>query len=335
MIGFLVILTTFFVLDVLRRQNEPENQPSEIGISSGNEQLWSLKAPLPSPRAQLAVVPYQDKLLTFGGLSEAGTTGVVEQYDIPTDQWKTLAEKPVKVAGIQGVVIDDRVYIPGGKLIDGSTTDALEIYSITDNTWTQGANLPITVSDYGLAALDGKVYLMGGWDGEKTLNSVFEYDPEADLWVPGVPMLTARSQFGAVTINGKIFVFGGYDGKSALALTEVFAPGEDGSSGAWKSAAPMPHSSYGMGATSLLDIAYLVGGDDLSKKDFPILVFYTSSEEWQSIELPKDYHLGSTMGVTSQGQYLYMVGGIKDDTLLENLYSYKALITTSLPLIIK
>ncbi|MCC7129104.1 MAG: hypothetical protein B6D39_06735 [Anaerolineae bacterium UTCFX2] len=317
------------------QKNLPESQPTESKSISANQELWSVKASLLTPRTQFAVVPYKDKLITIAGLSKAGASGVTEQYDIQTNQWVALAEKPVKVSGVQGVVIEDRVYIPGGKLDDGTLTDVLEIYDILSNSWIQGAQLPLAISDYGLAAIGGEVFLLGGWDGNEVVKSVYAYDPASDRWQPRAPMSVARSQFGVVPINGKIYVFGGYDGKDTLDTTEVCTPGLAGKPDAWNSGAAMPEGDFGMGATSLLDIAYIVGGANHSNKTFPILVFYTNTGEWQSIELPPDFELGAGMGVTSQGQYLYLMGGSQGDTILRNFYVYKALITTSLPLIIK
>lgn len=334
-LGLLVIVLVVVLQGNKKQSSALESPPSETENPNATQQLWNIKADLPTPRAQFAAVSYKDKLITLAGMSQAGATGVVEQYDIQSNQWTTLAGKPVKVSGIQGVVIDDRVFIPGGYLSDGSLTDILEIYDVSENSWSRGAGLPIPISDYGLAAVDGKLFLLGGWDGKKVLDTVYEYDPDTDRWSPQTPMQAARSQFGAVSVNGKIYVFGGFDGKKALDATEVFTPGQDGSPGIWASGAAMPEGDYGMGATSLLDIVYIVGGVNHSTKTFPILVYYTDTEEWQSIELPQGFHLGAGMGVASQGQYLYIMGGKQGETILGEFYAYRALLTTSLPLIIK
>jgi len=324
-----------FMISNRSQRTETESQPPENTIVSANQALWSVETSMLTPRTQLAVVPYKDKLIAVAGLSEAGASGATELYDLQTHQWAALAEKPVKVSGVQGVVIEDRVYVPGGKLSDGMPTDVLEIYNIEVNSWTQGAKLPVAISDYALAAIDGKAFLLGGWDGNEVLKSVYEYDPALDRWQPHASMGMARSQFGAVAINGIIYVFGGTDGKNALDSSEAFFPGLAEKSAVQGSGGVMPEGDFGMGATSLLDIAYIIGGANHSKKTFPILVFYTNTGEWQSIELPPDFELGAGMGVTSQGQYLYMMGGNQGDTILKNFYAYKALITTSLPLIIK
>ena len=102
----------------------------------------------------------------------------------------------------------------------------------------------------------GKLYLFGGWDGQKFLASVYEYDPSLDKWLERTPMPTARGLEGATEAEGSIYVIGGYDGKAVLAVNEIYLPEHN----TWSKGVPLPVGRYAMGVASIADIIHIIGG---------------------------------------------------------------------------
>jgi len=162
---------------------------------------------MPTARSGLAVAVYENQIYAIGGETPKGVTGVVERYDIETDTWDTLPSKPVPVTDIQAAVIGGKIYVPGGKLSSGSPTNIMEIYEPSKNLWKEGPSLPIPTCGYGLVAFEGKLFLFGGWDGQKYLNTVFEYNIDQDKWLERKSMLTGRAYLGATIAGGRIYVY--------------------------------------------------------------------------------------------------------------------------------
>jgi N-acetylneuraminic acid mutarotase len=71
-------------------------------------------APLPTPRGGCAYGIVQGQFICAGGESGVAALHVADSYDPNTDQWTALPDLPAARAGIQGVAIGERLYIPGG-----------------------------------------------------------------------------------------------------------------------------------------------------------------------------------------------------------------------------
>jgi N-acetylneuraminic acid mutarotase len=214
-------------------------------------------------------------------------------------------------------------------------TDVLEIFDPLDNTWTRGARLPKATSAFALTAYEGKIYLFGGWDGTSYLNSVYEYDPALDAWSVKPSMPTPRAYLRAAVAGGKIYVLGGYDGKKALSVNETYQPNLVGSQGdPWSYAKPLPEGLYAMGANSLVDIIYVIGGKGDTPREFPALAFFYETEEWRSLE-DSSVDPGSYIGLASIGTKLYVFGGEVAGLPSLNNQVYSAIYAISFPIIIK
>jgi N-acetylneuraminic acid mutarotase len=70
----------------------------------------------------------------------------------------------------------------------------------------------------------GRIYAIGGDNGNNSLNTVEEYDPQQDSWTVKSPMPTSRMGLGANSVNGRIYAIGGYDGLTFLGTVEEYNP---------------------------------------------------------------------------------------------------------------
>ncbi|MCA9972931.1 MAG: hypothetical protein KC425_22090, partial [Anaerolineales bacterium] len=105
------------------------------GASRDIGTAWETMAPLPSARVFSAVVAdASGYVYAIGGTSDAGAltpTDTVFRYDTATNTWATMAAMPAALDSIDGIVIKDKIYIPGGDL-DNNTY----VYDIATDSWS-------------------------------------------------------------------------------------------------------------------------------------------------------------------------------------------------------
>ena len=296
---------------------------------------WQTVSPMPTARYGFALANYDYKIYAISGQAEAGITGVVERYDTVSDQWESMASKPLPVRDISAAVVGGKIFVPGGKSSDGVVYKNLEIYDPGTDSWTAGKELPKAVSAYAWIAYEGKLYLFGGWDGEKYVADAYEYLPEEDQWNKLAPLPEPRGFSGAAVSGGKIYVIGGYSGTKILATNTVYSPDKTSSADSpWSEAAPLPKGRYAMGVSNLVDTIYTIGGITENGSQNGPLQFTPQSAAWQPFETPPN-EVGSDLGFVSIGNYLYAIGGQEDGILLDQNQSYQALYRVVLPLQIK
>lgn len=148
-------------------------------------------------------------------------------------------------------------------------------------------------------------------------------------------MATARAFCQAAVAGGKIYVLGGQAGDIPLDVNEVYTPARDNAEGIspWERGFPIPDPRQGMQVTTIADTIYLLGGTSQTNSSYG-LIYIPQSDTWQSLEAsPKS--LGASFGMISIGPLLYIIGGEVDAVLSDQNLAYQALITLSIPIIIK
>ncbi len=305
-------------------------QPQTTPTERRQAPRWANCAPLPEPRSRLALVSDETRLYAIGGETATGVTDQVAIYDPRSNGWLPGARKPTPVSNISGVLLDNRIYVPGGTTVTGGTTNVLEIYDPQADAWEARAPLPVGVAAYGLAVLDGKMYLFGGWDGANYRAETYVYDPILDHWALVTPMTTPRAFLGAGALEGVIYVVGGYDGERELDTVAVYDPaGEGTAAGPWTERARLSQGRGGLGLTVMGSRLYVVGGGWTEALAFNEQ-YDTLTGAWSRIETPL---VGAwrNLGLAAHGQKLYAVGGWSGSYLALN-EEYLALIRQLLPL---
>jgi DNA-binding CsgD family transcriptional regulator/N-acetylneuraminic acid mutarotase len=327
----LILAATIYYQFIVQRAMLPGND----AISS-TPPRWQALAPMPTARYGLAAASYGDYVFAIGGHTAEGVTAAVEYYDFQNKTWKSAAAKPTPVYEINAAVIGGKIYVPGGRLASGEVTDVLEIYDPVSDQWQQGAKLPTPLSAYALAAFEGKLYLFGGWDGKQAMRTVFKYDPQQDAWQEKPPMSIARAYSGAAVVGRKIYVLGGYDGQKALDISQLYLPDqeENNASFVWQAAPKMPEKIYAMGATSIADIVYVVGGLSEGERRYPALTYFDQTGEWREIESPPA-DIEAWMGIAARATNLIVLGGRGQSQILPDASLYQAIYTVSFPIVVK
>jgi hypothetical protein len=226
---------------------------------------WEIMAPLPSGRVFNAVVADDNGYVyVIGGTSDGGAstpTTTNYRYNTATNDWDTMAPLPVALDSIYGVVIDNRIYIPGA-----AGTATTYVYDIAADSWsTLPANNGYSArSQYSALAIGTDLYVLGGIVAAANASTpeVWILDTISGDWSAGVSMQRTRTSFAAGVVNGEIYAAGGvaFPGFSPDMTTEYF----DGA--AWSFVAGVPtdgglYTRWSYNATSVgSDGLWLAGG---------------------------------------------------------------------------
>jgi DNA-binding CsgD family transcriptional regulator/N-acetylneuraminic acid mutarotase len=297
---------------------------------------WKKMASMPTPRSNSAVTAYANQIYVIGGMNTQGALGSTDRYNPQVDDWTSLASKPVPVYNASAAVINGLIYVPGGSLTLDNTqlTNILEIYDTDTGLWSTGASLPVPLSEYGIVAYEGILYVFGGWDGKAERNTVYAYDPPLDAWEARASMPTARAFCGVAEAAGKIYVIGGVNAGQPVGANENYTPSKDNrGSNPWSSGFPLPEDRSGVQAATIADTIYVFGGD-AGHTNRVGLIYFPQNDSWQSLEA-SPISLGDGFGLTSIGTNLFFEGGKIGTLFSDQNLSYQAIITFSIPIIIK
>lgn len=334
-LSLLIATLIFFIaVGVVWAVRERQLSPAPVETAGVSEVKWVELAPMTTPRSGLALVAYEDQLIALAGLTEQGVSGDVERYDPVTDRWKEGRSKPTPVTDVSAVVIDGKIYVPGGQITAGEVTAVCEVYDPALDEWSTCPNLPEPRSDYGLVNFDGSIYLFGGWDGRRVIDQVYRYRPGEEIWEELPHMPTARRDLGAAAAGRRILVIGGEDEAGLLPSNEIFLPDQsDNPQAAWSIGPPLPEAISGMGVTSVADIVYIVGGEGPQILKYPVMSF-DDNRMWRVV----DDFLGEipvSPGLASLGKYIYLVGGMNEGKISGRTSRYQVIFTVSFPIIIQ
>src|ERR1700733_10487158 len=120
--------------------------------------IWTIKAPLPAVRGEVAAVALNDKLHALGG-SVNGTAGPYhDEYDPATDTWRARAPLPEGRDHLGVAIGNGKIYAFGGfvgSVHKGAGTGAFE-YDPQADSWRVLAPMKGARGSGGAAPRDGK-----------------------------------------------------------------------------------------------------------------------------------------------------------------------------------
>ena len=208
---------------------------------------WTMKAPLPAIRAEVAAVALDGKLHAIGGAVN-GTAGPYhDEYDPATNTWRARAPLPEGRDHLGVAVAGGKIYAFGGfvgSVHKGAGTGAFEYDPGTD-AWRVLAPMKAPRASVGAATVDGKIHVIGGRGLDGVVVATHEvYDPKSGQWSEAAPLPTARDHMVIIAVDGKIHAIGGrFKGPvDRTGLHEVYDPATD----KWTSAAPLPTPRSGL-----------------------------------------------------------------------------------------
>jgi hypothetical protein len=133
---------------------------------------WELLRPagtaVPPRRTGHASVTYRDRIFVFGGTDGQYHYNDTWCYDVTTNSWEELScigYIPVPREGHATCLVDDVMYIFGGRGVDGKDLGDLASFKISNQRWYMFANMgpsPSGRSGHALTAYQNKVVVLGG-----------------------------------------------------------------------------------------------------------------------------------------------------------------------------
>jgi DNA-binding CsgD family transcriptional regulator len=280
------VLLLVVLIAILTRTLFPTPTPPTIATADIAER-WKELSPMPEARQGMAAVAFDGNIYTLAGKGPDGVSGSVFRYLPEEDRWETLNEKPTPVKDVEGVVIGEKIYVPGGETADGKPINILEIYDPRQDTWETGAPLPQALSAYALADFEGKMYLFGGWDGNRALRDVWVYDPEADAWRQGTQMNQAKIHIDAVSLSDRIVVVGGINGEDPVNNAKYYYPSREGDTGSpWESFVDIPRDEIKWKLAAISDSLYIVG----IREDYPLILLQLKGTNWEEVPINLSFY---------------------------------------------
>src|SRR6266581_7747526 len=236
-----------------------------------NTNSWSTGTAAPMPaRADAASgdTTHGGFLYVIGGGNSGVPLSDLQRYDPVLDAWTTLSPMNTARAGAAAAVIDDGIFVIGGRQSTGGPCSGgpylttVEKYDIDTDTWSPVAQLPTPRSDLAAVARGGKIFVFGGCTGPASAPIVTDevdmYDPQTNTWTTTGLMLmpTKRASLVAGHSGDNLYAIGGTDGVLASKANEVY----DVAHNTWSNNTPMTAGRQEAGVNSHAGRIYVVGG---------------------------------------------------------------------------
>lgn len=241
----------------------PPTKPAAAAATSPSIGAWTTRAPVPTPRSEVAAALVGGKIYVLAGIVAAGAA-TNEEYDPAADRWQRRRDVPLP-RGSNGrdhpaaAEVGGKLYLVGGFGADGRPLDSLLEYDPISDSWRELIPMPTARGALGAAAIDGKLYAVGGVTTRGDTGAIELFDPSAGRWQPLRPMATPRDHLGVAALGGKLYVAGGRLGNMArnVDVLEEYDPVRD----AWTTRRPMPTARSGVAAAAAGGKLYVFGGE--------------------------------------------------------------------------
>ncbi|KAI0756782.1 hypothetical protein C8Q80DRAFT_1224263 [Daedaleopsis nitida] len=128
----------------------------------------SKPSPKPARRTGHTCVAYRNELIVFGGTDGRYHYNDTWAFDFSSKTWSELSCTgyiPCQREGHAAALVDDIMYVFGGRGVDGGNIGELGAFKITTRRWFMFQKMgpePSPRSGHGMAAVGSKVYVLGG-----------------------------------------------------------------------------------------------------------------------------------------------------------------------------
>lgn len=204
------------------------------------EDKWEIGPQIPAERRRggAGVVLQGDKLYIAAGIQNGHIDGWVnwlDVYDFSTGQWQQLADAPRARDHYQAAIIDDKIYLAGGRRTSQITKQVfslvvlpVDIYDIKTNTWKTlpaSQNIPTGRAGTSTLVVNKDLIVLGGESAKpgKAHNQVEALNTHTHEWRSLPPMVEGRHGTGAILYKDAIWTCcgsGNRGGRPELKTTE-------------------------------------------------------------------------------------------------------------------
>lgn len=296
---------------------------------------WVNLTSLPSPRQEHSTVALNSSTIAIvGGVVSSTedfygpaitTTDLVQLYDIPSDQWRTVAPTPYRVNHPNVAVVDGKIYLLGGLIesppekggtINWVASPACAVYDPAIDAWTSIVSMP-PGTERGSAITDvygDLIYLAGGMTVLKdtyqdAVNTATAFNTSSGTWLrlpPHAAVLPEGRQHGTgAVIEDTFYVVGGRVWSQLDVRGTVFSLDLTNLTSGWQtSPASMPVPRGGLSGDTVGSKLYTFGREGNPNSASGVFnqseAYDVKTQQWT--ELP-------AMAVPRHGTHAAAVGG--------------------------
>ncbi|MEZ4905319.1 MAG: kelch repeat-containing protein [Spirosomataceae bacterium] len=198
----------------------------DIYIFNLQKNEWRKGAAIPQNRQRGAAgaFVYKNNIYLVCGIQDGHWDGHVawlDKYNPQTNTWEKLPDAPHVRDHVQAVVIDDKIYVAGGRRstarinqVLNLTEPAVDVFDFKTNQWTtlpESQNLPTLRAGASSVVLGKKMVVIGGESGTQipAHSEAEALDTKTLTWQKLPPLKQGRHGTGATVYKGKIVTVAG------------------------------------------------------------------------------------------------------------------------------
>ncbi|MDP8225168.1 MAG: kelch repeat-containing protein [Candidatus Lernaella stagnicola] len=239
---------------------------------------WQLlEGVLPVAFQDHAVVSDGEWIYVLSNYLAPGVSGDFVRFNLAGDfEVLTPLEPAVHVS--DGVYLWNKLVFLGGIDEYGDVTDAMNVWDIAAGEWIEQYRLPAPTTWAATVVLDQELYVLGGFDGQKTKDTVWVFNPVNATWRRAASLLEPRQRPLAGVVQGKIIVAGGSN-SLPLRTAEMYDP----QSNTWTEISPPPRDLVGSADCTCNDRFYAIGGQQADRASNVVVEYDPATDAWTSI----------------------------------------------------
>jgi N-acetylneuraminic acid mutarotase len=169
---------------------------------------WARKRDMPMATVNGASAGYNGMLYVAASCSQSSqcpaTSSKLWRYNPGTDQWSTVATRPVNYWDVAGGIINGKLYLV-------EPLGGMDVFDIATGAWTSGPKRPYRYCATASTSWQARLYLFGGCDDSPTdpdwRQRGMVFDPAGNSWsdvTPGpVPTGVNTATLARLFVNGK------------------------------------------------------------------------------------------------------------------------------------
>ncbi|XP_076314539.1 beta-scruin-like isoform X2 [Tachypleus tridentatus] len=153
------------------------------------------------------------------------------QFTLSVRQWRRRTDMKCARAHHGVTVMDERIFVLGGKDSSGNVIASVEMYEPELDQWTSLVSIPEPMMGSAVTNNEGLIYVVGGITTRKEKNQegvlsnkIYCFDPLSNKWYQKTPLPCPRAFASATTQNKRIWIWGGAslsEGGALVSTTSV------------------------------------------------------------------------------------------------------------------
>ena len=201
--------------------------------------LTGTTIPAARRRGSAGAVAYKNKIYLVCGIKDGHYAGWVkwfDEYDPATNTWKALPDAPRARDHFHAVVINDKLYVAGGRRSSDSTGEVwnltipeVDVYDFSIGQWSTlpaGSNIPTPRAGAATQVLGNELIVIGGESAQPTAHIETEaLNVQTNTWRRVADMQQKRHGTQAIKSNNGLYIAAGAGmkgGDSLLNSMEAF-----------------------------------------------------------------------------------------------------------------